>query len=195
MAERRRSILVINGHPDPRPERLCAALAGAYAVAATKAGHFVDRIDLGRQDFPLISSEADFLADAPPEIVRVQRKLQACDHLVIVHPLWLGSAPAELKGLLEQVFRYGVALSPPGKPMRGLLAGKTGRIVVTMGMPAPIFRMVFDAAGLKALSRGLLWICGVRPVATLVLGGVGAASAETRGRWVRKMEALGAAAR
>ena len=30
MTERKR-ILVINGHPDPAPEHLCAALADAYA--------------------------------------------------------------------------------------------------------------------------------------------------------------------
>jgi hypothetical protein len=29
-----RRILIINGHPDPSPQRLCAALTGALARAA-----------------------------------------------------------------------------------------------------------------------------------------------------------------
>ena len=41
------NILVINGHPDPSPERLAAALAKAYAEGAETAGHQVRRIDIG----------------------------------------------------------------------------------------------------------------------------------------------------
>jgi len=44
-------ILVINGHPDPRPERFCAGLADAYATAAVAAGHDVRRIALGKLKF------------------------------------------------------------------------------------------------------------------------------------------------
>lgn len=37
-----RRILVIVGHPDLDPKRLCRAFADAYAVAAEEASHAVD---------------------------------------------------------------------------------------------------------------------------------------------------------
>lgn len=188
-------IVVVNGHPDARPERLCSALVDAYVRGAHRAGHEVRRIDVGELEFPLIRSEADFQDAAPPATVRhAQEALLWANHLVIIYPLWLGSAPALLKGFLEQVFRYGFAISPPGERMRGLLDGRSARIVVTMGMPAPIFRWVFGAFGARCLERGLLWVSGVKPIRRTILGGVGAADEKTRNGWLRKLEALGAAA-
>ena len=76
--------------------------------------------------------------------------------------------------------------------MRPLLKGRSVRIIVTMGMPAPVFRLVFGAFGLRAVERGMLWICGFAPVRHLVLGGVGAGSQTRR---LKAVEALGARAR
>jgi hypothetical protein len=42
--KRKRKILLINGHPDPSPERLCSGLTSAYAQGAQAAGHVVRRI-------------------------------------------------------------------------------------------------------------------------------------------------------
>ncbi|HWA60997.1 MAG TPA: hypothetical protein VG939_06460 [Caulobacteraceae bacterium] len=39
-----RRILIVNGHPDPAPERLCAALASAYGEAARAAGRETRRL-------------------------------------------------------------------------------------------------------------------------------------------------------
>lgn len=44
-------ITIIDGHPDPGPERFCHALSNAYAVAATAAGHEVRRVNLCDLDF------------------------------------------------------------------------------------------------------------------------------------------------
>jgi len=61
--------------------------------------------------------------------------------LVVIFPLWHGTMPALLKGFLEQVMRPGAALEyrKHGFP-RGLLAGRSARLVVTMGMSALIYR-------------------------------------------------------
>jgi len=188
-----RKILVINGHPDPSPERFAAALAGAYVRGAHAAGHQIRRLDVGALDFPLIRSQAVFVGMEPPSAIReAQEAISWADHVVIIFPLWLGGAPAVLKGFLEQVFRYGFALNAPGQPMKGLLKGRSARLVVTMGMPAFVFRGVFGAFGLRSLERGLLWICGVSPIRSLILGGVEGAPRH-RARWLRDLEALGRA--
>jgi putative NADPH-quinone reductase len=90
----------------------------------------------------------------------------SAQHLVIVFPLWHGTMPALLKAFLEQVMRPGVALEYRKHGFsRGLLAGRSVRLVVTMGMPALIYRWYFRAHGVRGLERSILWIRrhGARP--------------------------------
>lgn len=61
-----RRILIINGHPDARPERLCAALAAAYAAGARAAGHEVQSLSIGEIPVAMLEDAADFAA-APTE--------------------------------------------------------------------------------------------------------------------------------
>lgn len=187
-------ILVLNGHPDPSADRLCSALATAYIRGARKAGHEVERIDVGQLDFPLIRSAADFKSlDVPPDIAEAQAMVKRADHLVIVHPLWLGTAPALMKAFFEQVFREGYTLAEPEAPLISLLSGRSARLIVTMGMPATAFRLLFGAHGVKAFERGVLWITGVRPVRHTFFGGVSDKAAKRIPGWLRKVESLGAA--
>jgi putative NADPH-quinone reductase len=188
-------ILIINGHPDPRPERLCAGLAEAYAKGALEAGHEVRRIDVGALDFPLIRDAAAFIeVEPPPVIARVQEDVRWADHLFLVHPLWLGSAPALLKGFFEQVFRYGFAIQPGGKGMSGLLRPRSVRTVVTMGMPAFAYSLIFGAFGVRGFERGVLQLSGMNPVRHTFLGHVDGTSGR-RARWLEQMHRLGRSGR
>lgn len=176
-----KKIVVINGHPDPSGERFAAALAAAYLRGAIAGGHEIRRIEVGELDLPPVHSMAEFSGEAPQAARELQAHIAWADHLVIIYPLWLGGPPAALKAFFEQVFRYGFALGSEGRSMKGLLKGRSARVIVTMGMPAPIFRLVFDAPGLKAVTRGILMICGVWPVRSTVIGMVeGARQARLR---------------
>ncbi len=189
-------ILVVNGHPDTRPERFCAGLTGAYAAAATKAGHAVRRIDVGAIEVPFLAKFEDFqAAPTQPDILKAQADIAWAQHLVFVHPLWLGAAPAMLKAFLERVAcgGFGFDSGTAGNPKRGL-QGKSARIVVTMGMPAFAYRVVFGGFGIRAFARGILRISGVRPVRLTYFGGV-ELSERHRARCLAKVRALGAAAR
>lgn len=188
-------ILVLDGHPDPSPERFCGALADAYLQAAHQAGHETRRIDLGALDTPLLTSASAF-ADAPPEALRaIQADLVWADHLVIVFPLWLGAVPAKLKALLEQVYRAGFGFEVHQRGWASKLKGRSARLVVTMGMPGPIFWLVFGGHGLKALEKGVLWLSGFGPIRKTVIGAVEPIGPRGRARWLAKMQALGAAGR
>jgi len=168
-------ILVINGHPDSRPERFCAALASAYQGAAAKAGFETRRIDLGALSFPLLTRNEDFAsASDNADIVRSQNDIRWADHLVFVFPLWLGAAPALLKGFLEVVARGGFGFNAAAGPEgahRGL-TGKSARLIVTMGMPATAFRLLFGAFGVRAFERGILRLAGAWPVRKTYCGAV-----------------------
>jgi len=189
-----RRILVINGHPDPSGEHFAAALTAAYLRGANGAGHQIRRIDAGALDLPPMRSLTQFMAEPSATARDAQAAIAWADHLVIVFPLWLGGMPAALKAFFEQVFRYGFALTLPGTPYRGLLKGRTARVVVSMGMPATVFRFVFDAAGVKSLTRGILRTSGFSRVRSSLVGTV-EASPRAREDWLRRIERLGAEAR
>ncbi|MDI4665532.1 NAD(P)H-dependent oxidoreductase [Xanthobacter autotrophicus] len=191
------TILILQGHPDPAGGHLCHALADAYAIGAMAAGHAVLRVDVGRLDLPLLRSQHDFLHAPPPHALAAARAaLVEAEHVALFFPLWLGGMPAVLKGFLEQLLRPGFAFDyVDGGGTLMLLEGRSARVVVTMGMPAFVFRLWYLGAGLSALTRNILGFVGFSPVRSTVLGGVEAAGEATRRRWLERMEALGRAAR
>ena len=191
-------ILIIQGHPDPAGEGLCHALADAYAEGASTAGHEIRRIDVAALEFPLLRTKADFEDGSSPLAVRpAQEAIAWSQHMVLVYPLWLGTMPALLKAFLEQVLRPGFAFSNWGSATgwKTLLKGRSARIVVTMGMPALVYRWVFRAHSLKSLERNILRFCGIGPIRESLFGMVEAVGDARRQGWLDKMRRLGRSAR
>jgi putative NADPH-quinone reductase len=190
MAQR---ITIIQGHPDPTGNRLCHALADAYAAGAEASAREVRRIDVAQMDFPLVRTKAEWETGSPPmSVATAQQAIRWAEHLVIIYPLWQGMMPALLKGFFEQVFRPGFGKSSDLRAWTSLLQGRSARIVVTMGMPALLYRWYFGAHGLKSLERGLLGFIGVRPIRETLIGMVESASEARRKAWLDKLRALGA---
>jgi putative NADPH-quinone reductase len=190
------NITVLQGHPDGRARHYCHVLADAYAAGARDAGHAVRVVDIGAIEFPLLRTKQSFDESAvPAELAAAQRDIEWAGHLLLVYPLWLGEMPAVVKGFFEQVLRPGFAFEIGGHGWKRKLRGKTARVVVTMGMPAAVYRWYFGAHSLKSLRRNVLSFVGIKPVRSTLIGSVEGSSAKTRQRWLAKMRALGAAAR
>lgn len=192
-----RRILIVQGHPDPRGGHLCHALADAYAAGAEEARHAVRRIEVSGLDFPLLRTKTDWDTGTPCAAIRAcQEDLAWADQLLIVYPLWMGGMPALLKGFLEQVLRPGFALRiGNGGAWTKLLAGKAARIVVTMGMPALVYRWYFRAHSLRSLKRSILGLCGIAPIRDTLIGGVEAIGMAQRQAWLDQLRRLGRVAR
>jgi putative NADPH-quinone reductase len=191
-------ILIIDGHPDPAAHRFNHAIVSAYRQEAIGAGHEARSTALTDLSFPLLHTKAEFDAVATcATVTSLQADILWCDHIVIVYPLWLGSMPALLKGLFEQIFRPSFAFAQTGSGDRpkGILRGKSARIIVTMGMPALIYRWYFGAHSLKCLQRNILAFCGISPIRSSVIGSVGAASTEHHERWIARIRQLARNAR
>lgn len=186
-------ITIVDGHPDPSESRLVHALANRYAEAARAAGNEVRRIDVARMDFPLLRDPDDFYEGQPPKAIRqAQRDIVWADHLAFFYPLWNGDMPALLKAFIEQTFRPGFAMEYGGArrfPKR-LLTGRSARVVVTMGMPAFIYRSLFGAHALKNLKTTILRLCGIAPVYDTLIGDVDEAGEARRQRWLERMAAI-----
>jgi len=187
-------VAIVQGHPDPGRRHLCHGLADAYADGASAAGHTVIRIEPAQIHFPMLRSQQDFEAgQLPSMLVPARDAIVSARHLVIIFPLWHGTMPALLKAFLEQVMRPGIAMKyrTQGFP-RGLLAGRSARIVVTMGMPAFVYRWYFRAHGVRGLERSILRFAGMKPVRETLFGGVGEADEAHRQRWLDQMKSYGA---
>lgn len=188
-------ILLIQGHPDANQHHLCNALERAYARGAVDAGHEVRHLNIAELDFPLLRSQQEWEHGVLPEILKpAQDNIYWAQHLVFFFPLWLGDMPALLKGFLEQVARPNFAFSPEGSNLfaqKGL-TGRSARVVVTMGMPALVYRWYFRAHSLKSLERNILGFVGIAPINETLVGAVGNMDEKTAKKWFTKLEKLGA---
>ncbi|MFC4171985.1 NAD(P)H-dependent oxidoreductase [Microvirga sp. GCM10011540] len=190
-------IVIIQGHPTAGGGHFCHALAEAYARGAAEGGHDVRQILVAELDFPLLRSKRDWEKSPPPAIAGVQDTIARADHLVIIYPLWLGDMPALLKGFLEQALRpaFMSGTSDPGGNWKTVLKGKSSRIVVTMGMPAFVYRWYFGAHSLRSLKRSILALVGIGPNRHTLIGAVEGMSEAKRKVWLERMRRLGAGAR
>ncbi len=102
--------------------------------------------------------------------------------------------PALLKAFLEQVFRTRFVfkmVDPVRRTWSRTLAGKSARIILTLGMPAFVYRFYFGAHGLRSLERNILGMCGIGPIKESLCGNVDSAGEWQQRTWLTNMERLG----
>jgi putative NADPH-quinone reductase len=193
MSRAPKRIVILQGHPDGSPARFLRALARAYLDAARAEGHEVRIINLASLEFPLLKTSKDWLSGKPVQCIRAAQELIGwANHIVLFYPLWMGDMPALVKAFLEQVLRPGFAMriEKDGR-WRTLLGGRSARIVVTMGMPASVYRWYFAAHSLKSLERNTLGFCGVAPIRHTLIGNAEGCGVVKRALHLRKLQALG----
>ena len=187
-------ILLIQGHPDTKGGHLGQALAQAYAEGAVQGGHDLRRVDVAQLDFPVLRSADEWEhGSLPATLKQGQDDIAWAQHIVVFFPLWLGDMPALLKAFLEQVARPGFAFHDDGNGGFGKkgLTGRSARVVVTMGMPALVYRYFFRAHSVKSLERNVLGFVGIAPVHETLIGMVDHMPAKDVQRWLAKLRELG----
>lgn len=177
-----KSLLVINGHPDPRPERFCSALCDAYAKGAAAGGWDVRRLDAGTLNLaPAPDGDSGVLPGATAAI----EQIRSADRLAIVFPLWLDGPPGSLGELFELAARAPWSSTPAGRPTYE----KSARVIVTMDMPAFIQRPRARAEG---STKSTLSFPGVRKFEPLLIGSLQTLTPAQCNEWLEKVELLGA---
>ncbi len=188
-----KQILLIQGHPDSSQPHLCHALAASYTEGAKEAGHTIRQVNVADLDFPFLRSEEEFVNGSIPVCLEpVQEDLLWAQHFVIFFPLWAGDMPAVLKAFFEQLLRPSFMGKSVGYFDKKRLSGRTARVVVTMGMPAVIYRWYFRAHSVKSLERNLLGIVGIGPVNETLIGLTENMKATDAQNWLKKLVRLGA---
>jgi putative NADPH-quinone reductase len=170
-----RRIAILQGHPDASGNHLLNAMADAYAEGATSSGHEVRRIEIAKLDFPLLRTQAEFESgELPPALVQARDDMRWAEHWVFLFPLWHGT----MMEYREKQF-----------PKR-LLAGRSARVVVTMGMPVMLYRWYFGALGVRAFERSMLGFAGIKPIRESFYG-LTFADEKKRLRWIEDMRRYG----
>lgn len=186
------NIAVILGHPDSAS--YCAAIASAYAAGARAAGATVRELNLGDLDFdPVLRHAYTGIQALEPDLVSAQETILWADTLVFAYPNWWGSMPALLKGFIDRVLLPGFAFKyRDDSPFWDrLLAGRRGRLLVTMDTPDWYYRLVFRQPGHQMMRRTILGFCGVKPIRTNTFGPIRKSDAPARRTWLVRAEELG----
>lgn len=173
-------VLLVFDHPygasasDDVPHRrsLSAAMLAAAVAGLDAAGHTHDVLDLAAEGFDPVLSAEDLVAwrtEAPPreDVARLQARLAAADHLVLVFPTWWMAMPAGTKGFLDRVLTPGFAFDEPtpgGALVRRLdrLGGVT--VLTAMTTPRAFYRTWFGRPAAHILARGTFRLIGIRRV-------------------------------
>lgn len=185
-------IVVVLGHPDSGS--LCGAIARAYAVGAKAGGAVVREINLGELTFdPVLRHGYRDVQPLEPGLAEAQESIAWADRVVFVYPNWWGSMPALLKGFIDRVFLPGYAFKyrENSQLWDRLLAGRQGRLLVTMDSPPWYYRWVVGQPGHRMMRRAILGFSGIKPVRTSVFGPVRRSSADVRAAWLRQARELG----
>lgn len=189
------NVVILDGHPDAG--RLTTHLLDGYA-AALPAGHSVERIAV--RDLAFETNLAQGYRTRTlwePDVERVARAIDACDHLVVGFPMWWGGEPARLKGLLDRVLLPGFAFRNHADDpwWDRLLAGRSGDAIITMDTPPPYLRFAYGNPVVRRWKHQVFGYCGIKPIRILPLGPTRRGGAEkSLTKWQAKVARLAASA-
>ncbi len=185
--------LVLNGNPGK--SSLCKVLAEAAHDEAQASGKDVRILHLSQMSFdPDLTEGFQGKQQLEPDLTAAQDAISWCDELIIVHPLWWGSAPAKLKGLFDRIllpgfaFRYNDGAEYPEK----LLTGKTASVLITSDTPGWYLSLVYGNGWIKTLKKQILQFCGFGKIQIKIIGPIRSSTPDQRAQMILKAKKLAA---
>lgn len=183
--------LILLGHADPTSFN--AAIARGYAEAFTAAGGEATVVTLSELRFdPVLRHGYRLPQELEPDLLRLREQIEAADHLVWVFPTHWASPPAVVRAIVDRLFLPGWAFAyVPGKALpRGLLAGRSARVVTTMDSPAWWYSLWNYRAIHGAFVNATLRFVGLAPIDTRVLYETRTRTPAQRDRWLAAVRAM-----
>ena len=185
------NILLIDAHPDTG--RLTSDLLDIYRSALPDHANS-ETVAIRDLSFsPILRHGYARRTEWEPDLLSLAKKIDACDHLMIAFPMWWGSEPAELKGLIDRLFLPGFAFAYHADDpwWDRLMEGRSADVIATMDTPPIYLRWAYGNALVKRWKRQVLGFCGFKPVRVLALGPVKDGEAEKRiAQWTGKLQKM-----
>ncbi|TEW44068.1 NAD(P)H-dependent oxidoreductase [Psychromonas algicola] len=186
-----KKVLVLVGNP--KEKSFTNSLAEAYVNSAEKNNQ-VRIIKISDLEFNIdLSCGYDEESSMESSLKSFQESIEWCEHIVILTPIWWGTVPAKLKGLIDRTFLPDFAFQyEKGKTIpKKLLKGRTARIVMTMDTPPWYYSLFQGAPAIKQLKGATLKFVGFNPVKTQMIGPIISSSKESRKKWIKNISKLG----
>ncbi len=186
-----KNIVVLCGHPDA--ESFTGTVADHYQVGAQDAGHSVTRVNIGELQFdPILHKGYKEIQPLEPDLIDLQNKIRAADHLVIVYPNWWCTMPAILKGLFDRFWLPGFAFNfnKETKKIEKHLKGKTARVIILSGTHSPFSTWWQFGDFTNEIQYGILEFAGIRTQVS-AFGPCEKVDEAARGKWLKEVENLG----
>jgi len=182
--------LIITAHPSSKG--LTHKLAQTYAQAAKTKGHTSTILNLYQEPQEYLRfEERHDMGNKNPERDKQQKLISDADELVFIFPVWWGDCPAIMKNWLDVNFSSGFAFTyENGKP-KGLLKGKTARVICTAGAPGWAYRLIGMTGNIKRvwkLSR--LGFCGIKMTSFTLFGDMGSTTRRDESKAIQKIKKL-----
>ena len=188
-----KKIVVINGHP--YKESFNSVIAQTYIESAVTSGAEVRYIAIGELDFnPNLQFGYRQRMELEPDLLMALADIQWSEHQVWIHPLWWLGMPAIMKGFFDRAFLPGITFKTvKGEVTKGLLEGKTARIITTAGdLSLDIYEQTYKSSGLVQLQNGILEYCGVSSLQSSFIGPLYELSEEERKEFIEKIKKMAA---
>lgn len=200
--------LLVLAHPEPDSfNGACRDLA----VKRLKAeGHRVSISDLYAMEWEARGDERDFVALEnddyfkyqkeqlhasanglfSDDIVAEQKKLEWCDCLVLIFPLWWFSMPAILKGWVDRVMAMGYSYGGGTWYDNGHFAGKRAMLAISTGGPEHVFTDRGINGSMEKIlfhiNHGILYFNGFTVVEPVISWGVARADEDQRKQYLQR---------
>lgn len=189
-------VLLLDGHPDAG--RLTTRLLNLYE-GVLPADAEVTRVAIRDLAFtPILRRGYAKRTPWEPDLAQLAEAFDACDHLTVAFPLWWGSEPAELKGLIDRLFLPGFmfAYHQADPWWDRLMAGRSADVIVTMDTPPIFLRLAYGNAVVRRWKGQVLGFVGFAPVRIIAIGPVRKGGAEKSiGKWAAKIARMAQSAR
>jgi NAD(P)H dehydrogenase (quinone) len=158
-----KKFFIVYGHYDDKSFN--AAIKNTFIDGALEAGHKVDLLDLYKENFnPIFAGE-----EPGPEILDHRQRIEDCDVIVFIAPIWNFRMPAILEGWIDRVlappwaFSFKQLIGNYGYP-EGNLSNKKAIIFCTYSSPRLAVTTFFLNLPIRRLKRGVFHICGIRNI-------------------------------
>ena len=177
--------LVIDGHPNP--DSLCAALAARYSDAHGDARVLAVRELAFDQNMRFGYTRRQELE---PDLQDAWAAIQEASRIVIVTPVWWGSVPSLLQGFFDRLLLPRMAYDASGTVPKGLLKGRSSRIILTADSPGYYLRLTGNTP-IRQLKTHVLGFIGLSPISVTRYSPVKTSTEQRRQQWLADAARLG----
>jgi len=186
-----KNILVLLGNPDK--DTFSGQVATVYEEAARAANHNVERVNIGELNFdPILHRGYKEIQNLEPDLLDLQNKFRAANHIVIVYPNWWCTMPALLKGVFDRFWLPGFAFNfnKETKKLEKHLKGKTARVIILSGTHSPLQTWWKFGDYTNEIQYGILEFAGIKTKVS-AYGPCEKVDSTCHNKWLQEVEKFG----